>query len=94
MIGIDQKLDVKPYAFDLTLSSINLITIEVDFFSKKRFVECKRRLKSVDFILCLVLLLSHTIPTKWPMSFYNSLVINRLVLVSNLYFNYKIKKKL
>ena len=36
MIGIEQKIDVKPYAFELTTHSIGKIVVEVDFFSKKR----------------------------------------------------------
>ena len=36
MIGIEQKIDVKPYSFDLTANSIGKIIVEVDFFSKKR----------------------------------------------------------
>jgi hypothetical protein len=36
MIGIEQKVDVKPFSFDLTTSSVGKIILEVDFFSKKR----------------------------------------------------------
>ena len=38
MIGIDQKIDVKPYSFDLSAQSVNKLVVEVDFFSKKRFI--------------------------------------------------------
>ncbi len=35
MIGIDQKITVTPYMFDLKNESINIIILQVDFLSKK-----------------------------------------------------------
>lgn len=35
MISVDSKIIVKPFQFDLRTSSINILTIEVDFIQKK-----------------------------------------------------------
>lgn len=35
MISVDGKLVVSPYQFDLRANSINIMTVEVDFITKK-----------------------------------------------------------